>query len=99
MLPCRQSFDDDSRYEMWNFETPYLVTEEKASVVPITGDERSTSRSPNLFKGLIPDTTTMTGRDVVDLENIVKNWAKQIFEVTKTREEARINKKHLQVKT
>uniref|UniRef100_A0A915Q551 Uncharacterized protein n=1 Tax=Setaria digitata TaxID=48799 RepID=A0A915Q551_9BILA len=36
-------------------------------------------------------------KDLVDLELIIRNWAKQIFEVTKTREEAKINKKHLEV--
>lgn len=35
-------------------------------------------------------------KDLVDLEAIIRNWAKQIFEVTKTREEAKINKKHLE---
>ncbi|TKR65119.1 hypothetical protein L596_025573 [Steinernema carpocapsae] len=34
--------------------------------------------------------------DLVDLEVIVRNWAKQIFEVTKTKAEAKISKKHLQ---
>lgn len=34
---------------------------------------------------------------MVDLELIIRNWAKQIFEITKTREEAKISKKHLEV--
>uniref|UniRef100_A0A1I8AHX0 Uncharacterized protein n=1 Tax=Steinernema glaseri TaxID=37863 RepID=A0A1I8AHX0_9BILA len=34
--------------------------------------------------------------DLVDLEVIVRNWAKQIFDVTKTKAEAKISKKHLQ---
>lgn len=37
-----------------------------------------------------------SSKDLIDLEAIVLNWAKQIFEVTKTRAEAKINKKHLQ---
>lgn len=39
----------------------------------------------------------LSSRDLVDLEAIVLNWAKQIFEITKNKNEARINKKHLQV--
>lgn len=35
-------------------------------------------------------------KDLVDLEQIVLNWAKQIFEITKTKAEAKIHKKHLQ---
>ncbi|VDN60379.1 unnamed protein product [Dracunculus medinensis] len=38
----------------------------------------------------------LSSRDLVDLEAIVLNWAKQIFEITKNKNEARINKKHLQ---
>uniref|UniRef100_A0A0N5AAW7 Immunoglobulin E-set n=1 Tax=Syphacia muris TaxID=451379 RepID=A0A0N5AAW7_9BILA len=47
-------------------------------------------------------TTTTAGgsssssKDLVDLEQIVLNWAKQIFEITKTKAESRIHKKHLQ---
>ncbi|VDM50878.1 unnamed protein product [Toxocara canis] len=41
-------------------------------------------------------TGTTGTKDLVDLEAIILNWAKQIFEVTKTRDEAKINKKHLQ---
>ena len=46
--------------------------------------------------------TTTTGgsaspKDLIDLEQIVLNWAKQIFEITKTKAEAKIQKKHLQV--
>lgn len=40
---------------------------------------------------------TPKAKDMVDLESIIQNWAKQIFEVTKTREEAKINKKYLEV--
>lgn len=40
---------------------------------------------------------TSKTNDIIDLEVIIRNWAKQIFEVTKTREEAKINKKHLEV--
>ncbi|KAL3989635.1 hypothetical protein ACH3XW_28475 [Acanthocheilonema viteae] len=39
---------------------------------------------------------TSKAKDIIDLESIIRNWAKQIFEVTKTREEAKINKKHLE---
>ncbi|VDN01001.1 unnamed protein product [Thelazia callipaeda] len=35
-------------------------------------------------------------KDLVDLEAVVINWAKQIFDVTKTKTEAKIKKKHLQ---
>lgn len=45
-------------------------------------------------------TTTTVGssstKDLVDLEQIVLNWAKQIFDITKTKAEAKIGKKHLQ---
>lgn len=40
---------------------------------------------------------TVKRRDMVDLETIIQNWSKQIFDVTKTRDEAKINKKHLEV--
>lgn len=46
------------------------------------------------------NTTNFTGtssRELIDLEVIVLNWAKQIFGVTKTKSEAKINKKFLQV--
>uniref|UniRef100_A0AAF5PJR3 LIN-24 Like family member n=2 Tax=Wuchereria bancrofti TaxID=6293 RepID=A0AAF5PJR3_WUCBA len=39
---------------------------------------------------------TQKSKDMVDLELIIRNWAKQIFEVTKTRDEAKINKKYLE---
>ncbi|VDN84218.1 unnamed protein product [Brugia pahangi] len=39
---------------------------------------------------------TQKSKDLVDLELIIQNWAKQIFEVTKTRDEAKINKKYLE---
>uniref|UniRef100_A0A915BAW8 Uncharacterized protein n=1 Tax=Parascaris univalens TaxID=6257 RepID=A0A915BAW8_PARUN len=39
---------------------------------------------------------TSNTKDLVDLEAITLNWAKQIFEVTKTRDEAKISKKYLQ---
>uniref|UniRef100_A0A0R3RN42 Uncharacterized protein n=1 Tax=Elaeophora elaphi TaxID=1147741 RepID=A0A0R3RN42_9BILA len=48
------------------------------------------------------NTTNLSGtssRDLVDLEVIVLNWAKQIFDITKTKTEAKINKKFLQNKT
>ncbi|VDN19267.1 unnamed protein product [Gongylonema pulchrum] len=38
-----------------------------------------------------------SSKDLVDLEALVLSWAKQIFEVTKTKSQAKINKKHLQV--
>uniref|UniRef100_A0A0M3IG47 LIN-24 n=1 Tax=Ascaris lumbricoides TaxID=6252 RepID=A0A0M3IG47_ASCLU len=41
-------------------------------------------------------TGTSNTKDLVDLEAITLNWAKQIFEVTKTRDEAKISKKYLQ---
>uniref|UniRef100_A0A914SJ43 Uncharacterized protein n=1 Tax=Parascaris equorum TaxID=6256 RepID=A0A914SJ43_PAREQ len=41
---------------------------------------------------------TSNTKDLVDLEAITLNWAKQIFEVTKTRDEAKISKKYLQVR-
>ncbi|VDK87750.1 unnamed protein product, partial [Litomosoides sigmodontis] len=45
------------------------------------------------------NTTNFTGsssKELIDLEVIVLNWAKQIFAITKTRTEAKINKKFLQ---
>ncbi|VDK23788.1 unnamed protein product [Anisakis simplex] len=51
----------------------------------------STTNEPVSF------TNTSGQKDLVDIEAIVLNWAKQIFEITKTRDEARISKKHLQV--
>ncbi|KAM3728729.1 Tryptophanase [Dirofilaria immitis] len=58
-------------------------------------DERKLDRS------IIPPYTnimaeTTKSKDMVDLESIIRNWAKQIFDVTKTRDEAKINKKHLE---
>ncbi|EFO23924.1 hypothetical protein LOAG_04561 [Loa loa] len=58
-------------------------------------DERKLDRS------MVPPYTSAVAeipktKDMVDLELIIRNWAKQIFEVTKTREEAKINKKHLE---
>ncbi|VDO45967.1 unnamed protein product [Brugia timori] len=35
-------------------------------------------------------------KELIDLEIIILNWAKQIFDVTKTKTEAKINKKFLQ---
>lgn len=43
-------------------------------------------------------TETSSAKDLVDLEAIILNWAKQIFEVTKTRDEAKICKRYLQVR-
>ncbi|KAM3726783.1 GDSL esterase/lipase [Dirofilaria immitis] len=41
--------------------------------------------------------TNLSGsKELIDLEVIVLNWAKQIFDVTKTKAEAKINKKFLQ---
>lgn len=45
-------------------------------------------------------TATLSGsgsKELIDLEVIVLNWAKQIFNVTKSKAEGRINKKFLQV--
>ncbi|EFO14046.1 hypothetical protein LOAG_14478, partial [Loa loa] len=45
------------------------------------------------------NTTNLSGigsKELIDLEVIVLNWAKQIFDVTKTKAEAKINKKFLQ---
>ncbi|VDN00700.1 unnamed protein product [Thelazia callipaeda] len=39
---------------------------------------------------------TEKSTDLVDLETVIRDWAKKIFEVTKTREEAKISKKYLQ---
>ncbi|CAG9540457.1 unnamed protein product [Cercopithifilaria johnstoni] len=39
---------------------------------------------------------TSKAKDMIDLELIIRNWAKQIFDVTKTREEAKISKKYLE---
>ncbi|MFH4977800.1 hypothetical protein AB6A40_004509 [Gnathostoma spinigerum] len=65
-----------------------------------SGDNRSERGvpAPNVMVTSEPLSTSSSGaaKDLVDLEEIVLNWAKQMFEVTKTKSEARINKKHLQ---
>lgn len=38
-----------------------------------------------------------SSKELVDLEVIVLNWAKQIFDITKTKKQAKISKKYLQV--
>ncbi|VDM93057.1 unnamed protein product [Onchocerca ochengi] len=58
-------------------------------------DERKLDRSiVPPYTSIMAETTK--SKDMVDLESIIRNWAKQIFEVTKTREEAKINRKHLE---
>ncbi|OZC08191.1 hypothetical protein X798_04807 [Onchocerca flexuosa] len=61
-------------------------------------------RNEKLISDVMPatdplNTTNLSGtgsKELVDLEVIVLNWAKQIFDVTKTKAEAKINKKFLQ---
>lgn len=59
------------------------------------------SNSHNFTTSMATEAINVTGtsntKDLVDLETITLNWAKQIFEVTKTRDEAKISKKYLQV--
>ncbi|VDN41726.1 unnamed protein product [Gongylonema pulchrum] len=62
---------------------------------PFEGDERKLDRLSAPYTNSM--TETPGAKDLVDLEVIIRNWAKQIFEVTKTREEAKINRKHLEV--
>lgn len=40
--------------------------------------------------------SSMPGENVVDLEEIVKRWAMEVFDITKTKEQARIPKDMLQ---
>uniref|UniRef100_A0A915BEU0 Uncharacterized protein n=1 Tax=Parascaris univalens TaxID=6257 RepID=A0A915BEU0_PARUN len=65
--------------------------DDKTEREPLWTNVMSTSEPLN-----ISSSTGISSKDLVDLEALVINWAKQIFEVTKTKAEARISKKYLQ---
>ncbi|VDM41747.1 unnamed protein product [Toxocara canis] len=82
---------------MWHSKRPEceggaVGGDDKAEREPLWTNVMSTSQPLN-----VACSAGTSSKDLVDLEALVLNWAKQIFEVTKTKAEARISKKYLQI--